>query len=90
MRLQVWNHRPSATLWHVELTLRFTAQEAAQLWRVFEPIDTAMQNATMAWVPSYQCGPSRYGFDSLDAAQIHAVDSFLGKVGLVSGTTANL
>jgi hypothetical protein len=73
----VWNHRPSATLWQVELALWFSADEAAQLWRVFQPIDAGMRGVAEGWEPGFQCGPTRYDFHEVSQAHAARIDRFL-------------
>jgi hypothetical protein len=51
--------------WGAAFADRFSADEAAELWRRFQPVDDAVQSETEQSAPGFQGGPSLYNFNHM-------------------------
>ena len=58
---------PMTLQWGKPLADRFSAQEAAELWARFKPVDDALQASTDQWLPGFQGEETRYYFEQIPA-----------------------
>ena len=56
---------PMTLQWGAAFADRFSADEAAELWRRFQPVDDAVQSETEQSAPGFQGGPSLYNFNHM-------------------------
>ena len=66
---------PMTLQWGAAFADRFSADEAAELWRRFQPVDAAVRSETEQSAPGFQGGPSRDNFKHMPGG--YSVSDFI-------------